>query len=50
MNKRRKDYGRKEIIPFEKQQDALRSVRRGCSGTGIIVYIIAAIIIPDSPE
>ena len=28
----------------------LLAVLLGCSGTGIIVYIIAAIIIPDSPE
>ena len=28
----------------------LLAVLMGCSGTGISVYIIAAIIIPDSPE
>ena len=28
----------------------LLAVLLGCSGTGIIVYNIAAIIIPDSPE
>lgn len=27
----------------------LLAVLLGCSGTGILVYIIAAIIIPDSP-
>lgn len=27
----------------------LLTVLLGCSGTGILVYIIAAIIIPDSP-